>query len=232
MTEFFLALFVFLLAHVIPTRPGVRRAATEAIGERSYIVGYSVMSTGLLAWLIFAAWRAPSEQVWDPAPWQAGLALVLVPLGFVLFIAGSLTRNILSVTFRAGADSSAGAVLALTRHPVLWGLALWALAHTVANGDLVGIVLFGTLAAFAMLGTLIVDKRKKRLLGAERWAELAEGTANLPFIGMVSGGRRPRFDAPLAIAIAATAIVVLLLLVVPGHQWLFGMDPVFWWVER
>ena len=232
MTEFLAALLVFLASHMVPTRPALRRRMTALLGERGYTAAYSVLSIGLLAWLISAAWRAPYVPVWDPAPWQAALALGLVPVGLFLFFAGAVTRNPLSASFRPGMPARAGAILAITRHPILWGLALWALAHTIANGDLVGILLFGTLALFAALGTLALDRRKRRVLGKERWRELAAETGNLPFAAALKGTARLRLDAAVAVGLLAAVAVSAGLLVLPGHLWLFGMDPVIWWVAR
>ncbi len=241
MTEFLLVLALFLLSHVLPARAGLRARLVAGLGERGYLSVYSGLSLALMAWLIVAAWRAPYVPLWDPTPWQATTALVLVPLGFVLLFAGTLTPNPLSVSFRlarAGAETEEGdaggkgAVVALTRHPVLWGLAFWALAHTIANGDLVGVLLFGTLALFAVLGTLIVDRRKRRLMGARAWQAHARGTANLPFLAILTGRARPALDRPLLLGIVFAVLVTAGLLVLPGHLWLFGMDPLGWWVAR
>jgi uncharacterized membrane protein len=58
-----------------------------------------------------------------------------------------------------------------SRHPLLLALALWALAHLLPNGDLAHVLLFGLFAGFALLGHWIVDRRRKRMMGAE-WAHL------------------------------------------------------------
>ena len=73
MLEFLIALVVFLTSHVIPTQPAIRDGAIRAVGKPVYLAGYSLLSIGLLIWLISAAWRAPYIAMWDPQSWQAAL---------------------------------------------------------------------------------------------------------------------------------------------------------------
>jgi uncharacterized membrane protein len=54
---------------------------------------------------------------------------------------------------------------------LLLALALWALAHLLPNGDLAHVLLFGLFAGFALSGQWIVDRRRKRMMGAD-WALL------------------------------------------------------------
>lgn len=54
-TEFLLALAIFLGAHIIPARPRLRAALIARLGRRGYLLGFSLLSLGLLYWLIIAA---------------------------------------------------------------------------------------------------------------------------------------------------------------------------------
>jgi uncharacterized membrane protein len=229
MLEFFAALVVFLLAHALPAQPGLRGRLVAALGRRIYLTLYSALSLALLAWLIGAAIRAPEIVIWDQAPWQAGLPLIAVPLALVLIFAGLIKPNPLSVSFRTeGYDPARPGLLAITRHPVLWGFGLWGGAHIVANGNLVSIILFGVLTFFALLGTVSLDRRKARTLGEAEWRRLAAPTANAPFIAIVKGNARPGIDRPLLAGIAASAIISAALLA-GGHLRLFGADPLSFW---
>lgn len=230
MIEFGLALAVFLLSHAIPTRPGIRNRLIDRLGKPVYLAGYSVLSVCLLAWLISAAWRAPFVAVWDPQAWQAASAIVLVPIGMFFIFAGMLSANPLSAAFRtAGFDPERPGVVGLTRHPILWGFAFWGFAHTLANGDAVGLILFGTMTLFAIAGTWAVDRRMRRTLGAAEWERLSARTSNLPLAALTSGKGCYSLDAVQITAFAASAVVALLLLFAGGHEWLFGMDPTVWW---
>ncbi|HSG96129.1 MAG TPA: NnrU family protein [Afifellaceae bacterium] len=225
MLEFFAALVVFVLVHAVPARPGLRGRLVDALGRRSYMALYSALSLALLAWLISAAIRAPDIVIWEQARWQAMLALVAVPLGLVLVVAGLIKPNPLSVSFRAdGYDPARPGLLAITRHPVLWGFSLWGVAHIAVTGDVARMILFGALTFFALFGTITLDRRKARIMGEAEWRRLAAGTANVPFIAILKGDLRPGIDRALAAGIAISAIVSAALLS-GGHVWLFAADP-------
>ncbi|MGJ3263243.1 MAG: NnrU family protein [Salinarimonas sp.] len=213
MIEFAAALAVFLLAHSLPARLGLKDRLVARVGRRAYLVGYSLVSLALLAWLIDAARRAPVVPLWDPAPWQAWIPLVAMPVAFVLLVAGLAQPNPLSITLRAGGKP--GAVVAVTRHPVLWGFLVWALAHVPPNGDVVSLVLFGGMAAFAVAGFPILDRRARRHLGDGRWRALAG-----------RGGPRTEWGG-LAIA-ALAGLVLYAWFLLQGHARLIGVDPLAW----
>ncbi|GGK51262.1 NnrU family protein [Salinarimonas ramus] len=213
MIEFTAALVVFLLAHSLPARLGLKDHLVARAGLRGYLVGYSLVSLALLAWLIDAARRAPYLPLWDPAPWQAWVPLLAMPVAFVLLVAGLTQPNPLSISLRAG--EKPGSIVALTRHPVLWGFLFWAVSHIPANGDVVSLVLFGGMAAFAVAGIPIVDRRARRRLGEARWHTLA-----------ARGAPRAAPGGLAVAALAGTALYVWFLL--QGHAVLIGVDPTAW----
>ena len=49
----------FLGAHMIPALPAPRGWLIAALGRRAYLAAFSLLSIGLLYWLIVAAGRAP-----------------------------------------------------------------------------------------------------------------------------------------------------------------------------
>jgi uncharacterized membrane protein len=229
MLEFFAALAVFVLAHAVPARPVLRGRLVDALGRRTYLALYSALSLALLAWLISAAIRAPEIVIWEQASWRATLALISVPLALVLIFAGLIKPNPLSVSLSAQVhDPARPGLLAITRHPVLWGFGLWGSAHIAANGNLVSIILFGALALFALLGTGRLDKRKARSMGEAEWRRLAANTANVPFLAVLQGRAQLAVDRPLLAGIAASAFVSTALLA-GGHLWMFGADPLSFW---
>lgn len=227
MTEFLLALAAFLAAHVVPARPQLRAALVDRLGERTYLVVYSVVSLGLLVWLVSAGWRAPYVEVWPPAGWAAWVAVLAMPLALALIGAGVACRNPLSVGFVRSHGEMDG-VVRVTRHPLLWGFALWAFAHLPANGDVVAILLFGGLGTFALAGMAVLDRRRRRSLGEARWQALAAGTSALPFAALLAG----RTDGPVldgrTLAGAAAGLAVYAALLSGGHAALFGVDPLAW----
>lgn len=165
MPEFLLALALFLAAHSIPSRPAVRGRLVATLGERPYLLLYSLLSLALLAWLISAAVRAPTILLWPTTLGSYHLALALMLPASWLLVGGLATPNPFSVSLsRRAFDPESPGIIGLVRHPVLWGFALWAFVHAVANGDLVSLILFGGFLLFSLAGMKIVDRRRTRAL--------------------------------------------------------------------
>jgi uncharacterized membrane protein len=224
MGEFLATLALFVVAHVIPALPAVRRRLIGTFGEVGFLAGYSLLSLALFAVLLRATLAAPYLPVWPPARWTYLFPLVGVPLSLVLLCAGAVAPNSLSIAFVPGGhDPARPGAVALTRHPILWGLGLWGLAHVPPNGHVVGLSLFGGLGGFALLGLAMVERRRRRALG-DRWAALAAGTSFLPFAALITGRARwPRDGRTHAGVLAGLGLATLLLAGL--HAWLFGRDP-------
>jgi uncharacterized membrane protein len=77
----------------------------------------------------------------------------------------------------------------ITRHPFLWGVALWAAVHLVVNGDAASVVLFGSLLLLAVGGPFSIDAKRRRKFG-EHWAAFAEATSDIPFAAILAGRNR------------------------------------------
>jgi uncharacterized membrane protein len=83
-------------------------------------------------------------------------------------------------------------MLAVTRHPVMWGVALWAIAHLTSQPNLRGVLFFGTFAAVALAGSRLQERRKAKQLG-EKWRRFENATSFVPFAAIIAG--RARFSA-------------------------------------
>lgn len=218
------AFALFLAAHVVPARPPVRRRLVGLLGERAYLLAYVAVSLGLLAALVASAARAPSVPLWTFAPWQLWAPFLALPVVCVLAAFGTAAVNPLSFGGRRPErfDPDAPGIAGITRHPLLWALALWSAAHLVPNGDLAHVLLFGTFTAFALAGMAIIDRRLKRRLGALAWSRLAGRTSLVPFVALLAGRYRPR-RPPEAVRLLAAAGAFLLLLAL--HEPVIGVSP-------
>ncbi len=216
--EFAAALVLFLLSHAVPVRPPVRPWLVARLGARGYFIAYSLLSLALLGWLIVAAARAPYVEVIPPAGWLRWVPVLVMPLACLLAVVGVAGGNPLSIggIGKERFDPDRPGVLALTRHPLLLAILLWALAHLPANGDLAHVILFGLFAAFSALGMAAIDRRYRRALGEETWASLARNTARLSLRGALQ--IRP---APGQIAAAGLLYAVLIWL----HPAIIGVSP-------
>ena len=215
--EFVAAYVVFFLSHSLPVRPPLRPWLQAHLGPSGFTLAYSALSLAVLAWLIVAAGRAPHVALWDWAPWQAHVPLTVMGAA-CLILALSIGRpNPFSF---GGArndlfDPARPGIGRWSRHPLLLALALWAAAHVVPNGDLAHVILFGTFAAFAVLGGRLIDRRKRREMGAD-WIRLRVAVEGAPLLSWrASKGTLVRLVA--GIVLYATLLWV--------HPVLFGVSP-------
>lgn len=178
--EYVAAFVVFFASHAIPVRPPVKAWLVARIGRRGFSLAYSALSVAALAWLIAAAGRAPFVELWPRAPWQAWVPFVAAALAAIIITLAIGRPNPLSF---GGArndqfDPDHAGIVGWLRHPLLAAIGLWAAAHILPNGDLAHVLLFGTFLGFAVLGMKMIDRRKRRQLGAD-WDRLAQTTRRL-----------------------------------------------------
>jgi len=224
MIEFGAALAAFLLSHSIPARPKIRARLVRMLGERGYIVAYSIFSLALLGWLISAALRAPYVPLWDKSLGQYYAPVVAMLPAFLLLAAGLFCPNPLSISFSGAAfDPERPGIVGITRHPVLWGFALWSFSHLVPNGDVVGLTMFGGFGLFSLLAMPIIDRRKRRTLGSD-WALLASRSSTVPFAAWLAGRTSLRWRSGQLLRVVLFG-VGLYLAMFWLHHWLIGQDP-------
>lgn len=228
MTMLAAAAATFLLLHLLVAGTRLRDGIVGTIGEGSYAGLFSLASLAALVWMALA-YNAAQAGTDDPVLWQTGRGvhdsgLLIVALAFFLGVQGLLMRNPTAVGM-AGAASDPNAVhgvLRITRHPFLWGVALWSAFHLAANGDEASVILFGTLLALSVLGTISIDAKRRRKMGAE-WDDFAKRTSNVPFAAILLG----RTKLSLAELFGWRFLVAALLFagVLFAHPWAFGVSP-------
>jgi uncharacterized membrane protein len=220
-----IALTLFFASHIIPARPTVRAALQAHLGERAYLMAYSAVSVVLIGWLVVAAGRAPSVVLWHVSPWQLWLPNLVMPFVCLLLAFGVGAANPLSILGDAGKpfDPHRPGMARIIRHPVLWAVTLWAIAHAIPNGDLAHVLLFGLFAAFGCAGMVLVDARKRRVLGAAEWQRLARRTSLLPFAAFVRERRRPGLGEIDVVRLAVAIALYLAFLL--AHAPVIGVSP-------
>src|SRR5262245_26884120 len=185
-----LATLAFLVTHFVPSTP-LRAAIVRSTSEKAYLGLYSLVAFATIGWMVYAYNKAPMQPLW---PGLRLLPALVMPFSFILVVCGVASRNPTAVgqdrTLKA--EEAARGILRVTRHPVQWGILLWAAAHLLARGDLKSAIFFGGFALLSALGMILIDSRKARTLGDD-WMRYAGATSNVPFVA-IAGGRN-RFDA-------------------------------------
>ena len=133
MTMLVVATLVFLATHFVTSTP-LRAALVNAMGEWPYRGLYSLVAFVTLGWMIWAYAKAPPEVLFSG--WR-NVAYVAMPLAFILIACG-YWRNptMVGADKLLKSDDPARGMIRITRHPIMWGVILWAAAHIAARGDL------------------------------------------------------------------------------------------------
>lgn len=179
------ALFVgshFLLSHPL------RAPLAGRIGERGFQIVYSVVALATFILMVRAFQGMPAElPLWPVGDAIWALASVIVLIASILFL-GSLIGN--PAMAAPGAEKAAAApargVFAITRHPMMWGFSLWAVAHIMVVPTPGQIILCLALVLLALGGSMGQDSKKAKLMGAA-WQDWQSRTAFIPFSGQFSG---------------------------------------------
>ena len=187
-THLALATIAFLATHYVSSTP-LRRALATSLGEQPYLGVYTLTSFLTLGWMIYAYRHAPLVPLWQ-VPDLKLLPLLVMPAALVLLACGIMGRNPTAVRQESALKSEqpARGILRVTRHPMMWGFALWAGAHLLARGDAASLVFFGGFLVLALSGTVLIDARKAAL--GEDWSRFAAVTSSIPFLAIIEGRNR------------------------------------------
>jgi uncharacterized membrane protein len=185
MTHLILASIAFLATHYVASTP-LRAVLVTTMGK-AYLALYSLLAFVTLGWMIWAFNHAPFINLWYAVALRT-VPLVVMPFALVFVVCGILSPNPSAVgqERRLKAAAPAHGILRVTRHPAMWGFALWAASHVVARGDAAALIFFGTFLVLALTGTRLIDRRKRATLGND-WTRFAAVTSNVPFLAIAAG---------------------------------------------
>ncbi|TMH37186.1 MAG: NnrU protein [Betaproteobacteria bacterium] len=217
-----LATIVFLVTHSVSSTP-LRSGLVALLGENAYLGLYTLVSLLTLGWMIWAYVEAPYERLWVGDEFKAW-AVALMPVSLVLIASGALTRNPSAVRQESALRTMGEprGILRVTRHPILWGIALWAAVHLISRGDTASLIFFGGFLLLAASGTVLQDRRKDRMIGVD-WQRFAVTTSNFPFAAIIQGRNQFRFDEiGWGKVLAGLALYFVLAFL---HPYLFGARP-------
>jgi uncharacterized membrane protein len=194
MSDIWLASLLWVGAHLGVSSTPLRKIIVGAIGEKLYLLFYSVMSAATLGYLIWVYTDVTRfDYLWLPDPDLYWIAKLAMPVAFILLVGGFMVKNPTAVGMTIDEPDQAAelaqGVTRITRHPFQWAIVLWALSHVAANGDVVSVVFFSGFFVLSLLGSMLLDHKKAITLGAG-WDGYAQATSNFPFVAIFAGRNR------------------------------------------
>jgi len=167
MTLLILGLALFFGVHLLSAISALKTPVVRKLGANGYKGVHALISILGIVFIVLGYRDKPLISVPE---WSAGasafhMALPLLWLAVVLQPASHMKSNIKR----------------FTRHPMLWGVALWAGVHLWLNGDHASILLFGSflvysLFAMAMANVKGAQKQTKKFPLKNDIAVVAAGT--------------------------------------------------------
>jgi uncharacterized membrane protein len=217
-----LAALFFTGIHLGIAGTAIRDRAIGILGRNAYMAGFAVASAIGLAWLVAAYNRAPYLVTWGMLEWWKPIAIILMLPAALLVVIGLTTPNPTSVAQEGRIRQPPQGIVRVTRPPFLTGVGHWALVHLIGNGDVASLVFFATWAIVALAGTVSIDRKRRRLLGAA-WEPFAAQTSIVPFAAIAAGRNRfmPREIGLWRWGVALLAYALML----GGHAPVIGVSP-------
>ena len=127
-------LVIFFGVHFFSSFRTARGKMIQRLGEKAYKGTYSVLALAGFILIVIGVGKAEQVILWQPAEWGRYGAVWFMPFAFISLAAAFIPSN-----FQR-----------FTAHPFLWSVTFWALLHLLANGDLTGLILFGSFGLYAV----------------------------------------------------------------------------------
>lgn len=214
----------FVGLHLLLSSTPVRAQLIAALKPGGFALVYSLVATiGLVGMIVFFR-SSPYVEVWQPPRAHRWVPVLAMPIAILFMVAGFSTPSATSVgqAKLAAEERAARGIFTITRHPALWGFAIWAGAHLFANGELRAILVFSAILLLAVLGMMHIDRRRALELGAD-WETYSKRTSRLPFAAILGG--RARLDLRGIGVIRLVVAALLYVTVLHTHTLVIGASP-------
>lgn len=138
-------LILFFGTHLIPSIPGMKSALTKMVGAKGYRPVFALLSFAGLVLIVLGYQDKPIQVLheWYAPHWARHLMMLAMLVAFILLPAAHMKTNIKRYT----------------RHPMLWGIAIWSGMHLWLNGDHASILLFGSFLAYSLFAMFTGNMR-------------------------------------------------------------------------
>jgi uncharacterized membrane protein len=191
-----LATIAFVGSHLALSHP-YRLALIRNLGERGFAVVYSLIALVTLVWMWISFTAIDvSLPLWIAPGWWWPVASALMLAASILLVGAFFSNPAFPHPgAKARAARAATGVFAVTRHPMNWSIALWALVHLSLWASPRNLIVAGGMLVLAAAGSAGQD-RKKRAAQGESWHKWEARTSFFPFAALADGRARWADAAP------------------------------------
>ncbi|MEX2454369.1 MAG: NnrU family protein [Rhodospirillaceae bacterium] len=188
-----LATLAFAGGHFLLSSAGVRGRLAGFAGEAVFRAGYSLFAAVTLVWMILEYRDAPHLPLWDAGIFGPPVILIFMLLASILLVCSVTTKNptLVGMDGLHSTLEPGRGIYAVTRHPMLAAIALWAISHVLVRGDAAAAIFFGGFFVLATIGMVHIDMRR-RARADDAWRSFEAGTSRMPFRAIVEGRRTLR----------------------------------------
>ena len=176
----------FVGTHFALSHP-LRAPIVARIGEKGFLLLYSLVALTSFVWMVIAFRAAPAVDL--PGSGDIGWAVAtLLTLPALLLFLGSLSKNpaLPNPGSAKPITRAPTGVFAVTRHPMMWGFALWAIAHIILWWSTRTLIVASAILLLALVGAYLQDRKKEALLG-QSWTAWEAQTSYWPRWGELPG---------------------------------------------
>lgn len=183
-----IAVSLFVGGHELLSHP-LRAPIVRAVGEKAFMALYAVVALGSLYWAV-EIWKiVPPDRLWQAPPALYMVAPLVMLIAFILFVGSVTAPNpaLMGGGAPAAGNTAAGVrgVQAITRHPMMWAFALWAIVHITLSADSRTLVLGGGILILSLFGSAMQDRKK--LAAQPGYTAHVAKTSFIPFVAQLSG---------------------------------------------
>ena len=189
MTEMIVASLAFVGTHLLLSH-SLRNPLVSKMGEGAFRGLYALIALAAFVWMVFAYRSAPVHAAYVAGDMLWIIASALMWFASILLIGSFAGNPALPLPGAlAAATRAPRGVFAITRHPMMWSFAIWALVHLMIAPTARNHVLMPAILILALGGAVGQDIKKARLVG-EAWRTWCGRTAFIPFGAQLRGQLR------------------------------------------
>lgn len=179
LTSLIAASITFVGTHFALSHP-LRAPLVRLLGATGFMALYSLVALAAMAWMAFS-FRAAGGELLGGSGKLGWIVASVLTLPAILLLLGSFVGN--PALPAPGAEKAARreprGVFRVTRHPMMWSFALWAISHLALWWSWRTNVVALAILVLALLGAHLQDRKKREVMG-EAWSAWETKTSYWP----------------------------------------------------